>query len=94
MIAPYNIVARSGLFCLGWPSHDERGSSPYQHLGYSLKLIEDFDDCPAISFASGMTLKADDPSTAIVAYGINDCTSRMVEIDVSEIKRLLFGRKE
>jgi hypothetical protein len=91
--APYKIVARSGLFCLGWPSKDERGSSPFQYLGHTLKLVEHFDDCPFINFVSGMTLKADDPSTAIIAYGINDCTSRMVEIDVSEIKRLLFGRK-
>jgi hypothetical protein len=94
MTAPYNIVARSGFFCLGWPSHDERGSSPFQRLGDTLKLIENFEDCPSINFVSGMTLKADDPSTVILAYGINDCTSRMVEIDVSEIKRLLFGRKE
>jgi hypothetical protein len=91
MTAPYNIVAKSGVFCLGWPSKDERGSSPYQHLGDSFKFIEHFDDCPAVNYVSGMTLKADDPSTAIIAYGINDCTSRMIEIDVSEIKRLLFG---
>jgi hypothetical protein len=90
--APYNIVAKSGVFCLGWPTQAERGSSPFQHLGETFKLIEHFDDCPAISYVSGMTLKADDPSTAIIAYGINDCTARMVEIDVSEIKRLLFGR--
>jgi hypothetical protein len=92
--APYNIVARSGFFCLGWPSQDERGSSPFQHLGDTLKLVENFVDCPSINFVSGMTLKADDPSTIIIAYGINDCSSRMVEIDVSEIKRLLIGRKE
>jgi hypothetical protein len=94
MTSPYNVVARSGFFCMGWPSQDERGSSPFQHLGDSLKLVENFEDCPSINFVSGMTLKADDPSTAIIAYGINDCTSRMVEIDVSEIKRLLFGRIE
>jgi hypothetical protein len=91
--APYNIVAKSGVFCLGWPSQGERGSSPFQNLGESLKFIEQY-NCPAINYVSGMTLKADDPSTAIIAYGINDCTARMVEIDVSEIKRLLFGVKE
>jgi hypothetical protein len=91
--APYNIVAKSGVFCMGWPSKDDRGSSPFQNLGESLKFLEHY-DCPAINYVSGMTLKADDPSTAIIAYGINDCTSRMVEVNVSEIKRMLFGVTE
>jgi hypothetical protein len=38
-----------------------------------------------------MTLKEDDPSTVIIAYGINDCVSRMIEVPVSDLQRQLFA---
>jgi hypothetical protein len=37
-----------------------------------------------------MTEKAGDDSKIILGYGINDCVPRFVEIDKSEIARLLF----
>jgi hypothetical protein len=39
---------------------------------------------------SGITEKAGDATKVIIAYGINDCISRLVEVDKSELVRLLF----
>jgi hypothetical protein len=38
-----------------------------------------------------MTEKVGDDTKVIVGYGINDCVPRFVEIDKSEIGRLLFN---
>jgi len=92
VIPPYRIVAQSGWFCLGFPTDEEKQTNPLVRATSWRKLIlgSEF-DCPRIHFVSGMTLKADDPTTVIVAYGINDCVSRMVQIKLSEFERLLFG---
>ncbi len=49
------------------------------------------ENCPQIAFISSMTEKAGDDSKVIVGYGINDCVPRFVEINKSEIPRLLFN---
>lgn len=88
----FRLVARSGLFCLGFGAPQESQSvvaasvTKWRHL----ELGSNF-DCPRIHFVSGLTLAAGDPSTAWIAYGINDCVSRLVKIKVNEIERLLFG---
>lgn len=85
---PYRIVAQSGWFCMGFPHEDVtlvRATSWRQ-----LVIGRPF-DCPRIHFVSGMTIKADDPSSVIVVYGINDCLSRFVEIRLSDVKDLLYG---
>jgi hypothetical protein len=46
--------------------------------------------CPRIHFVSGLA-RAVDSDNILIAYGINDCLSRIVEIPMSEIGRLLFG---
>jgi hypothetical protein len=86
------MVAQSGYFCLGFPTQDEQESNPLVRATTWRKLTlgEEF-DCPRIHFVSGMTLKEDDPSTVIIAYGINDCVSRMIEVPVSDLQRLLFA---
>jgi hypothetical protein len=48
------------------------------------------EECPQITSISGITETAHDSSKVILSYGINDCVSRFVEIDKSEIVRLLF----
>jgi len=90
---PFHIVARSGLFCLPFPvdSH-EVDDVPLVKVTTWRKLLlgHSFPACPRIHFVSGMTINADEPDSVIVAYGINDCTSRMVQISLSEIRSLLF----
>jgi hypothetical protein len=91
--APYKIVAQSGLFCLGFPNKQEQISVPLVRVTLWRKLVlgQEF-DCPRIHFVSGITLKATEPSKVIIAYGINDCVSRMIEVTVRDLQQLLFGR--
>jgi hypothetical protein len=89
---PYRVVARSGSFCLGFPSEEENEENHYSQLTRSRPLIMgEEENCPQISFVSGMTEKAGDDSKVILGYGINDCVPRFVEVDKSEIARLLFN---
>lgn len=104
---PYNVVARSGRFCFGFPelvnntstshtSNNEEGQNPYQKMRLDRLKIGDehYDKCPSIHFVTGMTEKADDPSKIIISYGINDCISRFVVLDKEHIYRLLFHPNE
>jgi hypothetical protein len=88
---PYRVVAMSGKLCFSFSSDEESKENHYGNLTRAKPLVigEEF-DCPLIQFASGITEKAGDPSTMILGYGINDCTPRFVEIDKSEIIRLIF----
>jgi hypothetical protein len=89
---PYRVVARSGAFCLGFPSEEESEQNYYSQLIRSRPLIlKEEENCPQITFISGMTEKAGDDSKVILGYGINDCVPRFVEIEKSEIRRLLFN---
>ena len=35
--------------------------------------------------------KADDATSVVIGYGINDCTSRILEVKKEEIVRMLFS---
>jgi hypothetical protein len=94
-VPPYNIVAQSGYFCLGFPTeeYDQMQNTTTLHRITSwrkLVLGRHTYNCPRIHFVSGMTIKANDPNTVILAYGINDCISRFIEIRLSDIYHLLF----
>jgi hypothetical protein len=89
---PYRVVARSGAFCLGFSSEEENEENHYSLLTRSRPLIMgEKENCPQITFVSGMTETSGDDSKVILSYGINDCVPRFVEIDKSEIVRLLFN---
>jgi hypothetical protein len=89
---PYRVVARSGAFCMGFPSEEENEQNFYSRLVRSRPLIMgEKENCPQVGFVSGITEKAGDDSKVIIGYGINDCVPRVVEIDKSEIVRLLFN---
>jgi hypothetical protein len=89
---PYRVVARSGAFCMGFPSEEEHEQSYYaQFTRYRPLFMGVEENCPQITFIAGMTEKAGDDSKVILSYGINDCVPRFVEIDKSEIVRLLFN---
>jgi hypothetical protein len=38
--------------------------------------------------------KADDPSRIIIAYGVNDCAPRFVEVEKTEIQQMLFSKRQ
>jgi hypothetical protein len=90
---PYRTVAQSGWFCLGFPSSDDSNSNlALVRTTSRRKLVLGGRryDCPRIQFVSGMILKAGDPDTVIVAYGLNDCLSRFVEFRLADLIDLLF----
>ncbi|KAL3778123.1 hypothetical protein ACHAWO_008075 [Cyclotella atomus] len=97
---PFNIVARSGLFCLGFANHGstdaEITQSDNEQLqgsanDYKLTIQQVEYDCPRIHFVTGITEKLHDQNTVIVSYGVNDCYPRMVEINKSFLVDLLKG---
>jgi len=97
---PFDVVAVSGAFCLGYPEDRELSSAKapnkLQHVILEwlrkrpLIMAEQELDCPFITFVTGMTQSPIDPNKVVLGYGVNDCMSRFVEIDKSEIVRLLF----
>ena len=90
---PYPLVAISGLLCFGFPRGEEAGADPYAELTQSkrLELYDHQFDCPNIHFVSGITEKVGDDSKMIVAYGVNDCVSRMVEINKRDFAERIFS---
>ena len=82
---PFDIVARSGWFCLGF---DDGGANTQ----YTLNLFGKY-ACPAIHFPSTFAEVVGNPDRAIIGYGINDCTHNLIVVEKEEIKtRLLRGK--
>eukprot|EP00977_Amphora_coffeiformis_P002343 scaffold437_cov159-Amphora_coffeaeformis.AAC.22 len=87
---PFALVAHSGFFCLPFPSNDEPNDSipmvnitRWRVLNLGDKLV--YHDCPRIHFVSGMTLDVRDPDKVVIAYGINDCVSRFIQVSLSDL---------
>ncbi|KAL3905468.1 MAG: hypothetical protein SGARI_004444 [Bacillariaceae sp.] len=62
--APYNIVARSGMFCFGYPEQDEEddddslANNPLRNVKMQpLRFGNETFDCPRIHFVMGMVDK-------------------------------------
>ncbi|KAL9185668.1 hypothetical protein ACHAXT_003445 [Thalassiosira profunda] len=93
---PYEVLARSGYFCLGFASEsadDEGGTrNPHSILTHNRPLQQNNETfaCPQIHYIETIIEKADDPSSVVIGYGLNDCTARIVEVEKKEIARLLF----
>lgn len=94
--SPFDIVARSGFFCLGFaPLDDEEAmqSDNEQIWGaandYRLKIHNEEFDCPRIHFVTGIAEKVGDEETVIVSYGVNDCYPRMMEVSKKFLVSLL-----
>ncbi|KAL3899223.1 MAG: hypothetical protein SGARI_006506, partial [Bacillariaceae sp.] len=102
---PYRIVARSGMFCLGYPSAadvDGLGKNAttttgnYQNPLATTKMNPlNFagvqHDCPRIHFVMGMVDKVgDDADSVLLSYGVSDCMSRIVEIRKADINAMLW----
>ena len=86
--SPYNIVQRTGAFCLGYPK--EETQNPIYPNHKEMWIIDDLMECPKIHFVTGIVDKVGDDSKVIVSYGISDCISRFIEIDKSEIVKMLW----
>ncbi|CAB9509064.1 Inherit from COG: Hemolysin-type calcium-binding [Seminavis robusta] len=97
---PFAVVAQSGWFCLGFPSVTQEADEPLIQATRWKTMVFGDDrhngqlvlNCPRIHFVSGITEKHNDPSTILVAYGINDCFSRIVEMKKEDISKVLFGK--
>lgn len=83
---PFNLVARSGYFCLGFASEDpgdEGGrSNPYSVLTHNRPLSQNNEtfSCPQIHYVSTLVEKVDDPSSVVIGYGLNDCTGESLNL--------------
>ena len=97
---PFNIVAKSGFFCLGFANNnpddaEAKGSKNEQLFGstneYKLSINNEVYDCPRIHFVTGIIEKIDDDETVIVSYGVNDCYPRMLEVKKEYLVDLLKG---
>mmetsp|Transcript_27182 Transcript_27182/g.65045 ORF Transcript_27182/g.65045 Transcript_27182/m.65045 type:complete len:286 (-) Transcript_27182:79-936(-) len=107
---PYNIVARSGMFCFGYPTNnnDDDGidSTNYGHgdtypsSAFKMAPLQFGNvthNCPKIHFVTGIIDKVnndggeDSTKKVIISYGVSDCLSRFIEVDQTEIAKLLWS---
>ncbi|KAL3793481.1 hypothetical protein ACHAWO_002092 [Cyclotella atomus] len=98
---PFQIRARSGFFCLGFvpetfdntlPASKGGRFNPHSVLTRNRMLQQNnvTFDCPQMHFVSSFTQKANDESSVVIGYGLNDCTGRLVEVTKDEVIRSLF----
>ena len=83
---PFDIVARSGFFCLGFEKNAK-------NMKYRLDLFGTTNACPSIHFPSTFSEVVGDPNRAIIGYGINDCTHNLIVVEKEEISRRLMKGK-
>jgi len=101
---PYNLIARSGLFCLGFTT--DQDTTVHGHGSAAVGVGNDYNiltqtkkldmygkmyDCPNIHFVDSIIDKADDDSRVIVSYGVNDCVPRFVEVSKQDLVLHLFS---
>lgn len=92
---PFNIVARSGFFCLGFATDSEKKVSENEQVrgaanDHKMKLWKQkYEGCPRIHFVTGITEKVGDEETVIISYGVNDCYPRMIEVSKEFLVSLL-----
>ena len=91
---PFDIVARSGWFCLGFANEEEgraEGGNTLagRNTNARLDLFNDTYACPIIHFVSGLSEVVGDEDRLIIAYGVNDCHPRVFMVEKSAIAKLL-----
>lgn len=96
-VKPFNPVAQSGLFCLGFPPQNdsipELSSAVFYHNddnNIKMRIDNRTYECPRIHFVSGFVQKYNDEQSTLISYGINDCYPRIVEVPKERILRLLY----
>jgi hypothetical protein len=92
-IPPYRLVALSGQFCLGFALGEEERKENYNNVWIEqrpYRLNRTNHACPKITFISALSESVDNPSQAIIGYGMNDCAVRIAKVDKGHLVRLLF----
>jgi hypothetical protein len=81
---PFQLLARSSMFCFGFGTLEE-GDDHYLNVTRNNKLRIDnkIYECPRINFVVGLTESSKD--RAIISFGINDCSPRMIEVEKREL---------
>jgi len=86
-VEPYQLVARSGLFCFGFPNEKDTKRNDIIGNGFNeftkgkkLEINWKSHDCPNVHFVVSMIEKESDKSKLIVSYGVNDCVPRFLEM--------------
>ena len=94
---PYELLARSGLFCLGFSDTTDvaaiiGAAGNYDNLTKKkqLELNGHTYNCPNIHFVDSLISKTRDDSRAIISYGVNDCLPRFIEVSKQDLVRHLF----
>jgi hypothetical protein len=88
--SPYEVVARSGRFCLDHATAAEVATNPFARDNLDPLKIDRTYDCPRIHFVSGISEVVDDPLSVIIAYGVNDCAPRFITVEKAHLVRMLF----
>jgi len=96
---PFNIVAKSGLFCLSHALPNDIGletvaaaqRDAHSNFTSSFDVFKHKYKCPKISFISGMIEMVGNPNMVIISYGVNDCYSRIIFVPKKKIKMVLLG---
>jgi len=100
---PFDIVARSGWFCLGFAARGETGGNTLagRNVQYRMDLFATRGSsssnndttfaCPMVHFASGIAEFLGDSSKAIISYGVADCHPRMIVVEKEDIAKRLLG---
>jgi hypothetical protein len=78
------VYSVSGSFCFGFGDDPMASYTKFNRL----EMMGTTYECPAIHFPSGIVDKGD---SIVIAYGVNDCFSNMVEIDKRSIALHLFS---
>ena len=86
---PFELVALSGPFCLGFVNRErDRNAESQIYVLTDKKRLGKY-DCPKISFLSGIIDFQKDPRYAVISYGVNDCYSRSIVVEKRKIVSLL-----
>jgi hypothetical protein len=81
---PFQLLAQSSMFCFGF-GHVDEGGDRYRHIMRinKLQIKNKIYECPQINFVVMLTETRKD--RAIISFGINDCSPRMVEVEKREL---------
>ena len=93
-IEPYEVIARSGLFCFDFPNGKETATTSFGSVGNEytkltqqkkLELNGKTYDCPNIHFIDSIIDKATDDTSVVISLGVNDCIPLFVEMSKRDI---------
>ena len=99
-VEPYEVIARSGLFCFDFPNEKDTATTSFGSVGNEytkltqqkkLELNGKTYNCPNIHFIDSIIDKATDDTRVVVSLGVNDCIPLFVEMSKRDIVIHLFS---